>query len=554
MGLGESLQKAFYLPEAHTDMIAAVIGEELGLVGIAMIVGLFSLFGYAGLQTAKKASDPYAKLLAAGLTSLVVVQAAINLFAVLGLAPLTGVPLPFVSYGNSSLLTMLAAVGVLLNIARTPGARLRVVSGDRMQPRVVVAAGGTAGHVVPALAVADALRDRGALVSFAGTAERAEATLVPEAGYEIDHLRVRGIDRSKPGPRRGSRVAGGASGACRQEDPQGAKADAVLGGGGYVAAPVGIARQAPWPAAGRDRGRPPPWARQPPARAPGAPGLPGFRDPGSGRRPLPRDRQAGAARRDPRPTASPLASGSAWPADARVLLVFGGSQGALSINTAVLEGLLDPDPGFHVLHVTGTRDHEMVASRVAEAGAEKRFTVLEYVKDLGDPLAACDLVLARSGASVFELAAAGRPAILVPYPYATGRHQHLNAEWMASAGAALVVEDSELDGAKVRELAGEMLGDAARLREMAEASASLAMPDAAERIASRGPVCDWRRRMTPKSWEGRKLHFIAIGGAGMSGLALVAHRLGASVTGSDRADSTYMDRLREAGLDPRRRP
>jgi cell division protein FtsW len=96
-----------------------------------MIVGLFSLFGYAGLQTARKARDPYAKLLAAGLTSLIVVQAVINLFAVLGLAPLTGVPLPFVSYGNSSLLTMLAAVGVLLNIARTPGARLRVVNGDR---------------------------------------------------------------------------------------------------------------------------------------------------------------------------------------------------------------------------------------------------------------------------------------------------------------------------------------------------------------------------------------------------------------------------------------
>jgi len=131
VGLGESLQKAFYLPEAHTDMIAAVVGEELGLMGIAMVVGLFGLFGYAGLQTARKARDPYAKLLAAGLTSLIVIQAVINLFAVLGLAPLTGVPLPFVSYGNSSLLTLLAAVGVLLNIARAPGARLRVVSGDR---------------------------------------------------------------------------------------------------------------------------------------------------------------------------------------------------------------------------------------------------------------------------------------------------------------------------------------------------------------------------------------------------------------------------------------
>jgi cell division protein FtsW len=132
VGLGESLQKAFYLPEAHTDMIAAVIGEELGLLGIVGLAGLFGLFGYAGLRTAQRARDRYGKLLAAGLVSLVMVQATINLFAVLGLAPLTGVPLPFVSYGNSSLLVMLAAVGLLLNIADGGAAgRLRVVEGGR---------------------------------------------------------------------------------------------------------------------------------------------------------------------------------------------------------------------------------------------------------------------------------------------------------------------------------------------------------------------------------------------------------------------------------------
>ncbi len=141
VGLGESLQKAFYLPEAHTDMIAAVIGEELGMIGIAGLVGLYGMFGYAGLRIAKGARDRYGKLLAAGLTSLVLVQAVINLFAVLGLAPLTGVPLPFVSYGNSSMLVLLASVGLLLNIARggsvgsaarpsSGGGRLRVVDGS----------------------------------------------------------------------------------------------------------------------------------------------------------------------------------------------------------------------------------------------------------------------------------------------------------------------------------------------------------------------------------------------------------------------------------------
>ncbi len=138
VGIGNGVQKAFYLPEAHTDMISAVIGEELGMIGIVGVVGLFSLFGYAGLRIAQQAKDNYGKLLVAGLTSLVLVQATINLFAVMGLAPLTGVPLPFVSYGNSSLLATLFAVGLILNVARggTAGAgKLRVVEGGRSPTR-----------------------------------------------------------------------------------------------------------------------------------------------------------------------------------------------------------------------------------------------------------------------------------------------------------------------------------------------------------------------------------------------------------------------------------
>ena len=134
VGIGNGTAKAGFLPEAHTDMISAVIGEELGMFGILGVVGLFGLFGYAGLRVAQRARDRYSKLLVAGLTSLVVVQATINLFAVMGLAPLTGVPLPFVSYGNSSLMAMLFAVGLILNVARggTAGAgKLRVVEGGR---------------------------------------------------------------------------------------------------------------------------------------------------------------------------------------------------------------------------------------------------------------------------------------------------------------------------------------------------------------------------------------------------------------------------------------
>ena len=116
-GLGEGVQKVLYLPEAHTDMIFAVIGEELGLVGSLLVIGAFATFAVAGFRIALRCRDPFGKLLAAGLTALVCGQATINLAAVLGIAPLTGIPLPFVSYGGSSLVVLLAGVGILLNIA-----------------------------------------------------------------------------------------------------------------------------------------------------------------------------------------------------------------------------------------------------------------------------------------------------------------------------------------------------------------------------------------------------------------------------------------------------
>ena len=129
-GLGEGVQKIFYLPEAHTDMIFAIVGEELGLLGTAAIVCAYAAFAYAGLRVALGCRDPFGKLLAAALTALVCGQAAINLAAVLALAPLTGIPLPFVSYGGSNLVVQLASVGILLNIAAN-GRRARAAVPDR---------------------------------------------------------------------------------------------------------------------------------------------------------------------------------------------------------------------------------------------------------------------------------------------------------------------------------------------------------------------------------------------------------------------------------------
>ncbi len=129
-GIGQSVQKIFYLPEAHTDFILAIIGEELGVAGILAVLFLYGMVAYAGLRVAKRASGAYAKLLAAGVTSLILCQACLNVFTVLGLAPLTGVPLPFISYGSTNLTVLLVGMGLLLNVARGGTVGLRVVAGS----------------------------------------------------------------------------------------------------------------------------------------------------------------------------------------------------------------------------------------------------------------------------------------------------------------------------------------------------------------------------------------------------------------------------------------
>jgi cell division protein FtsW len=141
VGPGQSVQKIFYLPEAQTDFILAVIAEELGVVGVYALFFLYALIGYAGLRTAKRARSLYSALIAVGMTTLILSQALLNMFAVLGLAPLTGVPLPFISYGSTSLIVMLAAMGLLLNVASGTSAHVRAVGDARARKPAGLAGG-----------------------------------------------------------------------------------------------------------------------------------------------------------------------------------------------------------------------------------------------------------------------------------------------------------------------------------------------------------------------------------------------------------------------------
>jgi UDP-N-acetylglucosamine--N-acetylmuramyl-(pentapeptide) pyrophosphoryl-undecaprenol N-acetylglucosamine transferase len=338
----------------------------------------------------------------------------------------------------------------------------------------VVAAGGTAGHVRPALAIAEALRARGATVTFAGTPDRVESQLVPEAGFELDVFPVTGFPR-RPGVAlvRALARAVAAPFHClailRRRRP-----DVVLGGGGFVAGPMVLAA----------------WLRRVPAVLTEADAHLGLANrlaaPFARRvflayevhgrsgdkyrvvgRPIPLAHR-GVTRHDGRECFG-------LPADGPVVAVFGALAGARSLNEMAVAAWGADGPA--VLHICGERDHATLASRVSRPG----YVLVPHTDRFGAALAAADVAVSRAGGTVWELAAAGTPAVLVPYPHATADHQLLNARHFERGGGAVVVADAEVE--RVPALVGELLADPGRLAEMRTSMLELARPDAAEAIA-----------------------------------------------------------------------
>ncbi len=324
--------------------------------------------------------------------------------------------------------------------------------------------------------MADALRAEQVHVAFVG-GTRAEAQLVPAAGYELRTISVEGLSRSNS--LRAARALWRAALALPRARAilRELRPDAVLGGGGYVAGPVGLAALS---------------LRIPLVLTEADSHL------GLSNRLLARGARrvclafpiAGREGDRYRVTGRPIPVPDADRAQARAhfqiadgetcVLVFGGSLGARSINLAAVDAFADGT--FRVLHVCGRRDHAELAARTLREGYDLRGYL--DLSGFADALAAADLVVARSGGSVFELAAYGLPAILVPYPHASADHQSENARWMADAGAAVVIADGELSAARLRTEVAALLDDRERLATMGSASKSLARPDAAREIAA----------------------------------------------------------------------
>jgi UDP-N-acetylglucosamine--N-acetylmuramyl-(pentapeptide) pyrophosphoryl-undecaprenol N-acetylglucosamine transferase len=180
-----------------------------------------------------------------------------------------------------------------------------------------------------------------------------------------------------------------------------------------------------------------------------------------------------------------------------VILVVGGSQGARTLNLAAIEAFGD-DPPFEVIHVAGPTQVDEARALLAAHSPGERYRLLGWLDNLPEAIASADLVISRSGGSVFELAAIGRPSILVPYPQATGDHQAKNARWLAEAGAAMVLPDADCTGERLQGLVGALLADRRRLAAMAESARAVGRPDAAERVADEVLAAAAGRRRLPR--------------------------------------------------------
>jgi UDP-N-acetylglucosamine--N-acetylmuramyl-(pentapeptide) pyrophosphoryl-undecaprenol N-acetylglucosamine transferase len=342
------------------------------------------------------------------------------------------------------------------------------------QLRCLIAAGGTAGHVAPSLAVAEALRRRGVLVTFAGSPDRIEARLVPEAGYELDTFRTAGlVRRPSLALLRGTLLALRAPWACGRILER-RRPDVVLGGGSYVAGPMVLAaarRRIPTAVMEADahlglaNRLAAPLARRVFLSFPIA-GRDGAKYRVTGR-PIPA-RSRATSREEGRRVFG-------LPEGGPVLLVFGGSLGASVLNEIAVSAFGAAGPA--VLHLCGTRDYDQLRPRVSRPD----YRLFAFTEDFGAALGAADLVLARAGGSVWELAAAGKPAVLVPGEFATADHQAKNARYFADGGGAVVLPEREIDRAP--ELIRSLLDDRSRLEEMAAAMLRLARPSAADDIA-----------------------------------------------------------------------
>jgi len=502
VGLGNSQQKLNFLPESSTDFIFSLLGEEMGFIGVLVILGLYFLLFIRGIKITMLKKSYFHRYLAFGLTLMLTLQALINIAVCVGLLPTKGLPLPFISYGGSSLLVNFIAVGVLLRLSknepeqssyrtaytikRKRGEGFMKKEEDKIY-RVVIAGGGTGGHLYPALATAEELKERFPEVEilFIGSYKGIEAKVVPMEGYLIRFLNVEGfVGKSLFGKflslykfLKGIKES--------YKYLQQMRPDIVIGSGSYVSfAPVFSA-----------------WLMRIPTLI-----LEQNAIPGKANKLLAKVADAicvtweESIKYFPRykvyltgnPIRKKLLQGSkengiklfSLKENLFTVSIFGGSLGSHSINTAMVEALqwlVELKDKIQFLHQSGNKDYEFLRKKYREYGFYA--IVTPFIYQMNEFYAVSDIVICRAGAStIAEICATGKPSIMIPYPYATSSHQLKNALRLEAVGASIVIKDEYLNGKILAENIKKLFYNKKLRNEMSKKLIGYAKLDAAAKI------------------------------------------------------------------------
>ncbi|KAK3582232.1 hypothetical protein CHS0354_023771 [Potamilus streckersoni] len=497
IGLGESLQREF-LPLSYNDFIFAIIGEELGFIGCAIIVALYVVVLICGVSISKDAETQFGKILALGITFSLGLYAIVNMSVATGLLPTTGVVLPFISYGGSSMISNCFGVGLLISISRKDKSNKKIKENKNLKNIVEdgnndkdEGRGGTGGHLFAGLAVAEALlrNEKNIKISFCGTRAGIEKNIVPKHGYELDYTGILPLQRGTsmrailnnvkfPFKLLASLYE------CWKILNKRSPVAVVIGIGGYASfAMVAVAQLRRVLTVIQEQNS----------------------DFGLANKILIRKakevyvsfektkHRANANQKKcyyfGNPTRLKISilkkdaiSEFAFDESRRTLLVFGGSLGAKSINDAVSLWLNELTE-FNVIWQTGKNEFEKICEKI-KRNSMNHVRVFEFISDMNTAYQASDLVICRAGAStVSELKNYGVPAVLVPYPYAAGNHQNHNAMEIEENEAGIVIQNHDLIRRK-NEVIG-LLHDAEKLQKYRENMLKMAMPNSAHDISIR---------------------------------------------------------------------
>lgn len=507
-GLGESKQKYLYIPEPHNDFIFSVLAEELGFIGCTLVILLFAIFIWRGFLIAMRTPDMFGSLLAVGITSLIGLQAIMNIAVVTSSIPSTGISLPFFSYGGTALVILLCSVRRLIKYLKIGAEDIRenkvrlhffknatllnkMIQKERTYMKVIIAAAGTGGHINPGIAIANKIKkeEPDSEIIFMGTQRGLEKDLVPRAGYTLKTIEAYGLSKkiniqNIKNNIKTLRGIGQAKKIIHEFKP-----DIVIGTGGYICGPVIIAaKKLKIPTMLHESNAFPGKAVKMLSKKVDTI-MVGFKEAKeklteakhvviTGTPTKIKDLQLTLIEK------KEVLKQLGLKQDKPVVLVFGGSQGAKAINDVMVKIINEKkNKEYQIIWATGPIQFDIIRQHLKNMSALEGVKIVPYLYQMEEIMNASTIIIARSGAmTITEIAIVGKPAIFIPLPYVSQNHQEYNAKVLENVGAAYIILNKDLKAEDLNKKIEEILQTPNQIIQMGENARKVALRDAEERI------------------------------------------------------------------------